>query len=381
MIQKIIITLAALVRGIISGPANSVLQNPRRIVVAQMGRLGDMVCTTPIFRALKDRYPESEVLVVGMPGNAGVLADHPNVNSYYPYSGNGWGLIRILRTMNADTAILCGPHGLILAAMLVSGIPAVITPQVVGGYSPYETMIYKFLRRFAVTRPHNMLEYAPREYLRLLEPLGIYTEDTHKLLAFSPAAWQKVRTKGTEAGINFETDTLIGITPTAGNKIKEWPADRFGRLASMIAKQYGAKIVVLGSQNDHAQVKEMLVAVDSGVQIWNTCGKMDLDQLKALIAHLDCVIAVDTGPIYIAEAFSVPTIDIVGPMDENGQPPRGKKHIIVKADVLGYPFLRIMNARIYDFAGARQAIEAITPEMVLEKSRELLINLKNSRRE
>lgn len=380
MIQKITITLAALVRRIIFGPANSVPRNPRRIVVAQMGRLGDMVCTTPIFRALKDKYPKCEVLVVGMPVNAGVLADHPYVDRYYSYSGNGWKLARVLNTMNADVALLCGPHGLVLAAMLASGIPAVITPEVVGGYSPYETRIYRLLRRFAITKPHNMLKYAPREYLHLLEPFGIYTEDTRKELAYSSAARQYVQTKAIEAGINFGKDVCIGITPTAGNKIKEWPADRFGKLASMIAKQYDVKIVVLGSPNDQARVKEMLAVVDSGVQIWNTCGQMDLDQLKALIADLDCVIAVDTGPIYIAEAFGIPTIDIVGPMDENGQPPRGKKHIIVKADVPGYPFLRIMNARIYDLTGARQAVEAITPEMVLEKSRELLLNLKQKRR-
>jgi len=375
MVQKIIITLAALIRGIIFGPADSVPRNPKRIIVAQMGRLGDMVCTTPIFRALKDRYHEGEVLVVGMPGNAGVLKDHPYVNQYFPYSGNVWELARFLRKKKVDAAILCGPHGLVLAAMLVAGIPLVIVPEVIGGESPYETRIYKFLRRFVLIKPHNMLKYAPGEYLRLLEPFGIYTEDTRKELTYSSAAWQKVQAKAAEAGINLETDICVGITPTAGNKIKEWPADRFGRLGSMIAKKYGFKIVILGSSSDQARVKEMLSGIDSDFQIWNTCGEMDLDELKALIAHLDCVIAVDTGPIYIAEAFGVATIDIVGPVDENVQPPRGKKHVIVKADVPGYPFLRIMNARIYDSAGARQAVEMITPEIVFEKFKELLSEL------
>lgn len=376
MIQKIIITFVALIRWIIFGPADSVPRNPKRIIVAQMGRLGDMVCTTPVFRALKKSYPECEVLVAGAPGNAGVLADYANINGYYPYSGNGWKLIKVLRAAKADAAILCGPHGLMLAAMLAAGIPAIIAPKVVGGWSPYETRIYRFLRHFILTKPHNMLQYAPREYLRLLEPLNIQTDDTRKELMYSAAALEKIQEKAVEAGIILGSDICIGIAPTVGNKIKEWPADRFGRLASMIAKQYGVKIVVLGSQNEQARVKEMLSAVDSGVQIWNTCGQTDLDQLKALIANLNCVIAVDTGSIYIAEAFGVATVDIVGPVDENVQPPRGKKHIIVKADVPGYPFLRIMNARIYDFAGARRAVEAITPEMVLEKFQKLFADLK-----
>lgn len=376
MIQKITITLAALAKMTLFGPARQAPSDPRRIAVAQMGRLGDMVCTTPVFRALKERYPGSEILVVGVPGNAELIKNHFHVDGYYPYSGNIWELARFLRKKKPDAAVLCGPNGLILGAMLASGIPLVCAPRVVGGYSPYETRIYKLLRYFAVIRPHNMLKYAPREYLRLLEPFGIHTEDTRKELMYSSEAWQKVQVKAAEAGVNFETDILIGITPTAGNKIKEWPADRFGLLANMISKEYGLKIVVLGSANDHKQVKEMLAAIDPAVQVWNTGGEMNLDQLKALIAHLGCVIGVDTGPIYIAEAFGVATVDIVGPVDENVQPPRGEKHIIVKADVPGYPFLRIMNARIYDPIGARQAVEAITPEMVFEKSKRLLSSLK-----
>ena len=376
MIQKITITLVALVRMFLFGPAKFVPSNPRRIVVAQMGRLGDMVCTTPVFRALKKKYPECEIVVVGMPGNAEILNNYPNVGRYYSYTGNAWKLALFLKKLNLDAAILCGPHGLVLAAMLVAGIPLVSTPVIIGGDSPYETRIYKLLRRFGLNKPHNMLKYAPREYLRLLEPLGIHTEDTRKELAYSSMAWQKVRTKAAEAGVNFETDALIGVTPTAGNKIKEWPAERFGKLAGMIAKKYGVKIVALGSPADRKKIKEMLAAVDEEVRVWNTCGEMNLDELKALIAHLYCLIAVDTGPIYIAEAFGVATIDIVGPVDENVQPPRGEKHIIVKADVPGYPYLRIMNARIYDIAGARRAVESITPEMVLEKSKKLLDSFK-----
>ena len=39
-----------------------------------------------------------------------------------------------------------------------------------------------------VVIPHKMRHYAPREYLRLLEPIGIFTEDTTKHLSFSSEA-------------------------------------------------------------------------------------------------------------------------------------------------------------------------------------------------
>ncbi len=80
---------------------------------------------------------------------------------------------------------------------------------------------------------------------------------------------------------------------------------------------------------------------------------------------MHCFISVDTGPIYIAEAFGIPTIDIVGPMDENEQPPRGPMHRIVRTDAA--PVIHIMNSRVYDAAKARKAIEDITVDMVVRE--------------
>ncbi len=91
-----------------------------------------------------------------------------------------------------------------------------------------------------------------------------------------------------------------------------------------------------------------------------------LDELKALIAKLNLFISVDTGPIYIAEAFNIPTVDIIGPMAENEQPPQGKLHKIVKIENR-IPQLHIMNARLYDKQEARRQIEEISVEMVIEK--------------
>jgi len=54
-------------------------------------------------------------------------------------------------------------------------------------------------------------------------------------------------------------------------------------------------------------------------------------------------VSADTGPIYIAEAFNVPTIDITGPVNENEQPPQGEKHKIVFNDVYCRPCSFVMN--------------------------------------
>ena len=79
----------------------------------------------------------------------------------------------------------------------------------------------------------------------------------------------------------------------------------------------------------------------------------------------------DTGPIYIAEAYGAPTIDIVGPMDDNEQPPRGEKNKIVKLEERKQPAIHIMNSSDYDYKEARRQIDGITVDMVIEKLEEL----------
>jgi len=45
-----------------------------------------------------------------------------------------------------------------------------------------ETKSYKILRKLVLSRSHRIGSYAGREYLKLLEPIDIFTEDTKKYL-------------------------------------------------------------------------------------------------------------------------------------------------------------------------------------------------------
>jgi ADP-heptose:LPS heptosyltransferase len=117
---------------------------------------------------------------------------------------------------------------------------------------------------------------------------------------------------------------------------------------------------------DKEEVEEMLNNMSHRSEVVNTLGTMSIDALKALISRMKAFISVDTGPIYIAEAFGVPTIDIIGPMDENEQPPRGARHINVIDPQRGDPIIHIMNSRIYDKEKARKSIENISVKMVTD---------------
>src|SRR3989344_2129250 len=347
-------------------------QNPRTIAIVQGAKLGDMVCTTPLFRAIKNTYPHSRLVVVGDAVNQKLLYGHPQVDHYIVIEKSFWRAARVLARERADFGILPLPSLYGLALLIVAGAKSIAAPKIVGGYSPYETRTYKKLLRAVIVVPHYNERYVPREYLRLLEPLGIHTSNTRKELAYSEEAVKSVQALLQKENLDAKRDLIVGILPgVGGDPIKCWAPEKFAGLADELAQKHNAKILVLGSGKDHADVETMFTQISPSTRAVNLYNLLSIEELKALIASLSLFISADTVPVYIAEAFSTPTIDIVGPMYENIQPPQGELHRTVAAP-REKPALGIIDNTVYNELEARRQSDDITVEMVARVADELI---------
>lgn len=344
------------------------------VLIIQGAKLGDMVCTTPMFRALKAKYPEAHLFVMGDELNKHTLAGNRYIKEYLVLPKTNRELRQLIRSKKIQYACVTSPNPAALWALVVVGVPCIVAPKIEGGFSPYATKTYRLLSYlFAVRVMHAMGHYAPREYLRLLEPLGVYSEDTRKDIYIAPEARESVAAMLERAGLE-QGDFLVGIAPGVGNKIKVWGGARFAEVAEALQKKYNAKIILIGGSRDASEVETMLRSLKNRESVVDLSQKLSLEELKALIAHLKLFISVDTGPIYIAEALGVPTVDIVGPMDEREQPPRGEKHVVVVAP-RKEPAVHIMNASMVDIAEARRQTDAITAHMVIAEASGLIEKL------
>ena len=351
-----------------------------KILVVQMAKLGDMVCTTPMFRALRTNFPTADLFVLGNALNRGVVAGNTDVTGYIVFTGIV-DVFNRLRTERFDCAFLAGgPDVVSTAVSFLSGIPLIVSPRITGGESSLYDLWYRLTASFVVTQSHAIGTYAPREYLRLLEPVGITSDDTRKHLVFEASDEAHMRGVLVRLGIRDE-DLLIGISPSSGNKIKQWPPERFAAVADHLIETYGAKIIIIGTERDTEEITDMMNYVKHNSEVHNAKGLLPIGSLKALMPRLRLFISVDTGPIYIAEAFDTATVDIVGPMDEREQPPRGPGHAVVVAPNRGIPALNIMNAHGYDREEAKKQTDAITTQMVIDACAPYLPNpIKNYER-
>jgi len=359
----------------IRGKSNKKIDNPNKVLIAQLAKIGDMVCATPMFKAVKKKYPKSKLYVLGNYLNKELLQGNLDVDKYIIFDNNIFKLIKILNKEKIDFACLTGPDFNCLATLYISGISSITAPWIKGGFSPYLTKPYRCLLKFVINKEHIMGNYAPREYLKLLEPIEILDKNTRKHLSFSGNAEDKILNFFSNNNILTGTDFIVGIAPSAGNKIKLWQRNKFAQLADFIYKKYNAKIIIIGGQKDKQVAEEMTRFLNKDIKFIKCLGFFNLDELKALISKLTIFISVDSGPIYIAEAFNIPTIDIVGPMDDKEQPPMGKLNKIVKIEDRKHPELHVMNSRIYNKKEAKRQISEITVDMVINKFEQLMLNL------
>jgi|ERR1035437_2374680 ADP-heptose:LPS heptosyltransferase len=350
------------------------IPHPQKILIVQFAKLGDMVCTTPVFHAIKKKFPQAKVFVVGDSINEKILAGNPDVDKYIVASEkNMFATAQHLRKEHFDFACTMGPTFVALLLLIFSGAKTIATYKISGGKAN-QTRTYKILQHFTIPIPYAFGEYLSRTHLRLLEPIGIFSEDTKKHLYITSEAQTSVEKLFTSHGVD-KKDFIVGISSSAGGRNKEWPPQRFAEISNYLSKRYNATIVLIGGPNDQGVVSVMLAYLEPSVKFLNTAGMLTIEELKAIVSRINLFISVDTGPIYIAEAFDVPTIDILGPLDINEQAPRGPLHRAIVPKNMKKVLRFAMNVRNHDIDDVRKEVESITVEMVKEVIDELIARI------
>lgn len=107
-----------------------------------------------------------------------------------------------------------------------------------------------------------------------------------------------------------EHETAVVLAPTAGWGAKEWPPERFGAVARVLA--HAGHRVLVNAASPHDAVALRLVAASEGKAQLVPCS---LTQLIALIRRSHLVVAGDTGPLHLAAALGIPVVGLYGPTD------------------------------------------------------------------
>jgi len=367
-VNRILLLVRSMTRALFHGAASKIPESVSKIIVVPTGKLGDVVCCTPVLYAIRKYLPQVHIIVAGNSKlHRQLLSDSGLADEYLDLEEED--AIACIKESHADAALITGPSFEEAALLYLAGIPLIVAPTAVGGLAHDVTRPYKILQRFIKTFPYGIYEYAPRERLRVLEPLGIKSDDTTKHLGFSEVADKKA------TGLIFKISSLyrylVGISAGAGGKEKQWDPKKFAKVANHLIKECDVHIIIFGGKNNILESTEMMSAIlDKSRVTDSTC--ISIDDLKAIISKLDVFVSANTGPLYIAEAFDIPTVDLIGPVNPWVQPPQGKIHKMVFPPGKPKPLISTMNVRNHDVREAERIAKSTRLEDVITAAEEAL---------
>lgn len=174
--------------------------------------------------------------------------------------------------------------------------------------------------------------------------------------------------------LTFELpESFVAIAPAAGafSNARVWPADRFARLAKVLADS-GHTVVVVGGDDATGAGRNIVDRVGAS-QAMNLTGATTLNQLALILQRSSLLIGNDSFPAHLAAAVGAPVLAIFGPSNREAWAPRIEQSIALSAKLPCSPCLYTgyrLGRR--DGCPSRTCLDMITPEMAFEKSLELL---------
>lgn len=341
-----------------------------KILVIQTAKIGDLVCTTPVFREIKKNIPNCHLTVMILSQTKDVLRNSPRVDEIIvinDYSGiqGRLRLIRKLKRARYDWIFCIFPDSF----SNILGLWSLIPERVATTYK-HSGKITKLLSIFhnyrAEHKPHTS---RIRHNLSLLNFAGIKEYSEEKEVFIKPEEEERALDFLRKNNLN-SNDLLIGICLTAGVKLKEWEPAKYAALADELTEKLKAKVIFVGSAEDKKIVEKVQRMMQNSSV--DASGYFKLCELASLLKNFKLFIAGDTGPLYIADALGIPLVDIPGPIDIYEQSPLHERCIIVKKDLYCAPCSFSPSFAYSCKEGHLRCLTEISPEDVFSAAASLL---------
>lgn len=299
----------------------------KKILVIRRDNIGDLVCTTPMIRLLRQTYPDSWIGVLATSYNVAVLDRNPDASEVFRYRkakhrGPGespWGiwletarLLWRLRRRGIDLAIAASPGGERYARSIAAR--QIISEKPVGAMHEVERCS------------------------AMLKPLGIEAAPGPLVLQADLLLAEKL---ALQIGLEAAKGLRIAIHISARRPAQRWPVQRFVDLIRDLLQSGVAAQALLfwspGAHDDPAhpgddeKLAEIMArcANDSRVVPVPT---FVLPELVAAISLCDAMVCSDGGAMHIAAGLGKPIVCMFGDSDDRRWHPWGVPHQVLRPD-------------------------------------------------
>jgi lipopolysaccharide heptosyltransferase II len=344
--------------------------------------IGDVLFTTPVLRAVKDRYQNS---IIGYWSNqrvSAILERNPYIDKIFSLSRGDLkkiykksrlkgireflGLAFSIKRERFDTVIdFSLDHRYALLCKFLG-----IKNRIGFDYKKRGRFLTQKIPLDGYINKH-VVEY----YLEILDLLNIEPRD-NKLDLFVCEEENALASSILSSYGVGSRDLVLGIAPAGGISwgkdahYKHWPAENFAALADKLIKDKNAKVLILASQEEKDITQEMVKFMHE--EAIDFTGKLSLRELAAMINNLNLLICNDGGPLHMAVSLGINTVSLYGPVDDEVYGPysQSDRHIVIKKYLSCRPCYK--NFRFTGCSNNHRCMEDINIEEVFSAVNNLL---------
>lgn len=314
----------------------------KKILIVRRDNIGDLICTTPLIRALRRKFPDAWLGALVNSYNAEVLARNTALDAVFSYQkakhrapGQSvaaiyWARLKLilrLRAMKLDYVILAAP-GFQRSAYRFAKF---VKPRHIAGYADPAHDIDLALPAARLTGQHQVervfrlgrlfgIDGTPPPLELMADPLA--AEEIAALLRQHPAA----------------AAPRIGIHISAREANRRWPDESFAQLARQLLQRYDCTIILTWAPGDRGNplfpgdstAAERLIDDLKNPRVIPV-PTPTLESLMASIAVCDYLICSDGGPVHLAAGLGKPVLCFFGSEDPAHWHPWGVPYVLLQA--------------------------------------------------
>lgn len=287
------------------------------ILVLQLRRLGDVLMTTPMLRAIKSAIPGAVTHVCVEPASVPAVRNNPYVDEIVVAGpGSFLRLAARLRSRRYDVVIdTLGKPGSAGLAWLTSA------PMRIGLARRWRQAFYTHAVQ-SVARPR----YSAAEKLALLEPLGIRSADARIELFPTEEDCREAADFWLSLGLSGERP-VVAFSPVSRRPGKVWPAERFAEVCDRWAERAGLRYVPVFGPGEEALVEQVVRRLRHRHAAIYPCPAVSFGALFPLMQRCTFYFGNDNGIRHVAVAAGIPTAAVFGPPNPmSWTPPDSARH-------------------------------------------------------
>lgn len=343
---------------------------PKRILIAEIAGIGDVVCSASLFQALREQYSNATIDLLVDPIAKGLapllpMVDQVRLFAYPEQKGLNGRLKLAYIAAKYDTAICLIPSAAQLTAFCWGSVPRRFT-VLPGNVNPSYRLLAPLMTRVAC---HTDGSYFPATQFELCK----------SLLPVHPMPQKALPISKQEGSFQLPADRdWIGLLVSSGRALKRLSEAQLAAIIEGLLQNTDRKrgVVLFGGPVDVALASEvlaMLAQTDASASVINTVGQYELAKLPGVLQQLKLFIGVDSGVTHMADALGVPIVCIAGPVDLGEVYAPSKAHQLLCAHELQcYPCSAVFNTPGTCRRGDRACLQQMSVQSVLVAASNLL---------